>query len=100
MVQGLAGSKPLTDDQVTTDCIFAHDSKLGYVTALPKLINEFKIKIDLKVHESMESAGMSLAGGKPKKDGNKEQEDEENEDDEEDEEEEEEQEGFQGISGV
>jgi protein-arginine kinase len=32
---------------------FAHDYKLGYVTSLPKNINEFHIKIKLKIHEDL-----------------------------------------------
>ena len=34
---------------------FAHDIKLGYVTSLPKNINDMNIKLKIKVHERMES---------------------------------------------
>ena len=44
----------LKPDQISTTCRFAHDQKLGYITTLPKLINEFMIKIYLKVHEDMQ----------------------------------------------
>jgi hypothetical protein len=53
-VVGIQGANPITEDQIVSTCRFSHDQKLGYVTALPKLINEFFIKIKVKVHESME----------------------------------------------
>jgi protein-arginine kinase len=34
---------------------FAHDYKLGYVTPIPSLINDFTISIKLRVHEKMEA---------------------------------------------
>jgi hypothetical protein len=33
---------------------FAHDYKLGYVSAFTKYMNEFTINIRLRVHEKME----------------------------------------------
>ena len=41
--------------QIENKMKFAHDLKLGYVTSLPKNINEMTIKMKLKVHERMES---------------------------------------------
>lgn len=81
MVVALSGSKELEDDQITMDCRFAHDQKLGYVTALPKLINEFVIKIDLQIHETMESGYFATMGfaGENKKDGEKKEGEEEKE---------------------
>lgn len=51
---GIHGSNPVTDDQITSTCKFAYDQKLGYITTLPKLINEFKLKVWVKVHEDMQ----------------------------------------------
>jgi hypothetical protein len=41
---------------------FAHDYKLGYVTAIPKLINDFTINIKLRVHEKLEADQDSKTG--------------------------------------
>lgn len=56
---------------ITTDCRFAFDQKLGYVTALPKLINEFVIKINVRIHETLEysSSGSTTVDKKKKKEG-------------------------------
>lgn len=40
--------------QIEDSTRFAHDYKLGYVTSLPKNINEFLIQIKIKIHETME----------------------------------------------